>query len=91
VDFSYGSSVSLGDEDNIIFALEHAHRIHRIEILATGLLLKNAATVLQKSFPALTHLDLAWDLCHRRAPDPRVDPVPRDFWVDLPLVYNISA
>ncbi|KAN0131023.1 hypothetical protein V8E53_011156 [Lactarius tabidus] len=48
------------DEDNIIFALGHSRRVHRIKIRAT--MLRNVSTIMQKSFPALTHLDLLWDL-----------------------------
>jgi hypothetical protein len=47
-----------GDEDNIIFALEHARRVRRIEIIATGALIGQVFTVMQKSFPALIDLDL---------------------------------
>ncbi|KAH9029654.1 hypothetical protein EDB85DRAFT_2290745 [Lactarius pseudohatsudake] len=50
------------DEDNIIAALGHASRVHRIDILASGPLIRKVAVVMQKSFPALTHLDLGWDL-----------------------------
>ncbi|KAH9168951.1 hypothetical protein EDB89DRAFT_2244973 [Lactarius sanguifluus] len=50
------------DEDNIIAALGPASRVHRIDILASGPLIRKVAVVMQKSFPALTHLDLGWDL-----------------------------
>jgi hypothetical protein len=68
-------SISPTDEDNIVFALEHSRRVHRIEILATSSLLINAATVFQKSFPALTHLDLSWNLRDFPAPHARGVPV----------------
>ena len=58
----YGASLFPNDEDNIIFALQHTRRVHRIKVLAKGSLLRKMPTILQKSFPALTHLDLEWDL-----------------------------
>ncbi|KAH8980978.1 hypothetical protein EDB86DRAFT_3247814 [Lactarius hatsudake] len=48
------------DEDNIIYALRRTRRVHRIDIIGSGPLLRKVAAVMQKSFPALTHLDLAW-------------------------------
>jgi len=51
------------DEDNIIAALEQADRVHRVEMFTSDSLLRKVATVMQKSFPALTHLGLGllWD------------------------------
>ena len=46
------------DEDNILAALTHADRIHRVDIYATSSLFRKVATVMQKSFPVLTHLEL---------------------------------
>ena len=46
------------DEDNIVAALEHPSRVRQIKILATAPLIKQVATTLQKSFPALTYLSL---------------------------------
>ncbi|KAH9062606.1 hypothetical protein EDB83DRAFT_2603238 [Lactarius deliciosus] len=63
------------DEDNIIAALGHASRVYRIDILAPGPLIGKVAVVMQKSFPALTHLDLGWDL--NGVPTPPV--IPRKF------------
>jgi hypothetical protein len=50
-----------GDDDNILAALMHADRIHRVRIDATYSVLSEVATVMQEAFPALTDLDLAWD------------------------------
>jgi hypothetical protein len=49
------------DDDNIVAALTHADRVHRVDIYATSSLLRKVATVMQKSFPVLTHLGLTWD------------------------------
>ena len=49
-----------GDEDNIIFALEHARRVYRIDILTTSALLGQVFTAMQRPFPALTDLKLRW-------------------------------
>ena len=46
------------DEDNIDAALEHPSRVRQIKILATAPLIKQVATTLQRSFPALTYLSL---------------------------------
>jgi hypothetical protein len=48
----------LYDENNILFALQHLHRVLRIELLARAPLITKVATALQKSFPALIHLVL---------------------------------
>jgi hypothetical protein len=53
-----GNHVSPRDEDNIAAALEHSSRVHRIAILGRSPLIKKVATIMRKSFPALTHLDL---------------------------------
>ena len=47
---------------NIIAVLEHPSRVHRIMIHAPSPLLSEVATVMQKPFPALKHLDLEWEL-----------------------------
>ena len=49
------------DEDNIVAALTHADRIHRVDIYATSSLFREVTTVMRKSFPVLTHLELTWD------------------------------
>jgi hypothetical protein len=46
------------DEDNICAALQHPHRISRIELTVTTPLLKRLATLAQGAFPALEHLGL---------------------------------
>ncbi|KAN0130999.1 hypothetical protein V8E53_011132 [Lactarius tabidus] len=58
----FDSDRVLGDEDNIVAALEHHNRVHRIVIRAAGSLFSEVATIMQKSFPALQHLELEWDL-----------------------------
>ncbi|KAH9011540.1 hypothetical protein EDB83DRAFT_2680688 [Lactarius deliciosus] len=67
------------DEDNIIYALRRTSRVHRIDIIGSGPLLRKVAAVMQKSFPALTHLDLAW---YDNLPDP--SPESRDVPPVLP-------
>ncbi len=49
------------DEANIVTALKHARRVHRIEVFPSYRFLRTVATVMQKSFPALTHLGLGKD------------------------------
>ncbi|KAN0131226.1 hypothetical protein V8E53_010930 [Lactarius tabidus] len=60
--FCGSGSLDPDDEDNIIFVLEHARRVRRIEILevSTGALIEQVFTVMQRSFPVLTDLDLRW-------------------------------
>jgi hypothetical protein len=50
----------LGDEDNIVAALKHRRRVHRIVICAgdRGSLLNEVVTTMQKSFHVLQDLDL---------------------------------
>ncbi|KAN0129116.1 hypothetical protein V8E53_013112, partial [Lactarius tabidus] len=55
-----------GDEDNVVAALEHPTRVHRIVIHAAGSLISKVATVMEKSFPALKHLDLECDSTKQR-------------------------
>ncbi|KAH9037999.1 hypothetical protein EDB83DRAFT_2524576 [Lactarius deliciosus] len=62
LDFTYGMGLAPEDEGNVIAALAHASRIHRIDILASSPLITILATVMQTPFPALTHLDLTLDL-----------------------------
>jgi hypothetical protein len=50
-----------GNDDNIVAALMHADRVHRVDIYATFSLIRKVATVMQESFPVLTCLDLTWD------------------------------
>ena len=57
----YGIYLSSKDEDDITFALDHANRILRMEIPVTDSLLQKVSTLIQKSFPALTHLSLSWN------------------------------
>jgi hypothetical protein len=57
----YGFNLAPNDENDIVFALEHSRRVHRINIHATSSLLGKVSTIIQKSFPALTHLDLCWN------------------------------
>jgi len=55
---------SPNDEANIVAALKHTRRVHRVEIFASPSFLSKVATVMQKSFPALTHLGLSLDWSH---------------------------
>ena len=48
------------DDNNIVAALTHADRIHRITIYAGTSLFRKVATVMQNSFPVLTRLELIW-------------------------------
>ena len=57
----YGFNLAPDDEDNILAALQHVDRIHRVKISTTYSTLRIVATVMQESFPALTHLELIWD------------------------------
>ncbi len=47
------------DEDNVIAALEHPDRICHVELSITGSQLAKIATVMQESFPVLTHLSIS--------------------------------
>ena len=49
-------SFSSNDEDNLIAALEHPHRVRCLKLAVTSLLLGKVATVAQEPFPALTQL-----------------------------------
>jgi hypothetical protein len=53
-----GNRASPRDKNNIAAALDDSSRVHRIAILGRGPLIKKVATMMRKSFPALTHLDL---------------------------------
>ena len=46
------------DEENIIIALEHADRVGYLGLHLTDSLLGKLATLIQKPFPALTHLTI---------------------------------
>jgi len=61
IDYYSSHSPSSIDEDNLVAALEQADRVHRVDIFASHTLLRKVATVMQKSFPVLTHLVLKWD------------------------------
>lgn len=90
--YLYGASLASNDENNILFAPQHAPRVHCIKVLATGSLLRKMATILQKSFPVLTHLDLHGISTILRSLTLKVyKSFSRDSWVDLPRAYNISA
>jgi len=58
------------DDDNMVNALTHADRIHRVSIHASYSRLSKVATVMQEAFPALTYLDLRGDLGGLPAPFP---------------------
>lgn len=47
------------DKSNVIAALGHPDRVRRVRLTVTKLQLKKIATVMQKPFPALTHLWLS--------------------------------
>jgi hypothetical protein len=66
----YGFNLDPDDEDNLVFALEHARRVLRIKIHVTDSLFRKVSTILQKSFPELTHLDLFSDHIDSSAPHP---------------------
>ena len=51
--------VSTRDEDNIIAALQHPHRICTIQLAVTTPLLEGLATLAQDPLPALQHLELS--------------------------------
>jgi hypothetical protein len=76
--FCGSGSLDPDDEDNIIFVLEHARRVRRIEILevSTGALIEQVFTVMQRSFPVLTDLDLRWTTVDFSTPFPII---PRRF------------
>ena len=65
-----------GDEDDIIAALRHTDRIHRVDICATSSLFGKVTSVMQKSFPVLRHLEFIWDTKDYRSPFPTL---PRGF------------
>ena len=49
------------DDDAILAALEHSGRVHRIKIIGMDSLLNKVAKIMQKPFPALSHLDIQWN------------------------------
>jgi hypothetical protein len=57
----FSSKLPPGDDDDIVAALTHADRIHRIEIYASSSLFRKVATVMQEPFPVLRRLELTWD------------------------------
>ena len=65
-----------GDEDNIVAALTHANRIHHVNVHGTSSLFGKMATVMQKSFPVLTRLELTW---FREDWEDPLQFLPRDF------------
>jgi hypothetical protein len=56
--FTFVNGVSPVDEDNVVAALEHPKRLHRIAIRGPASLIRKVVTVMRKAFPALIHLDL---------------------------------
>jgi hypothetical protein len=67
--FFSGNHVSPRHEDNIAAALKNSSRVHHIAIFGRAPLITKVATIMRKSFPALTHLDLG---CNQ---DPSASPV----------------
>jgi len=64
IDYPFRSShLSPVDEANIVTALKHTRRVRCIEIFASPSFLRKVATIMRKSIPALTHLELTsdWD------------------------------
>ncbi len=59
--YSLDPDLSAIDEANIVITLKHARRVHRVEVFASYRFLRTVASVMQKSFPALTHLGLGKD------------------------------
>ena len=49
------------DKVNIAVALKRSRRVHHIEVFASFTFLRKVVTIMRKSFPALTHLELGWD------------------------------
>lgn len=57
----YGHYHHTPEDDNVLAALEHSGRVHRISIVGTDSLLKKVGKVMQKQFPALSHLYIEWN------------------------------
>jgi hypothetical protein len=55
------SSNQFDAQDNVIAALEHRDRVHRIYLKSTSPRVERSATVLRGPFPALVHLSLVSD------------------------------
>ncbi|KAI9436877.1 hypothetical protein H4582DRAFT_364341 [Lactarius indigo] len=53
---SYRRLFQGGDQDNLLAALENRDRVRVVELTLTSSLFKELATVMQRPFPALTHL-----------------------------------
>ncbi len=68
------------DEDNVIAALEHHHRVREIQLAVTSSLLGKIVKLMQVSFPRLRHLSLWLDKVVRC----RTFLIP--FWVNMPPV-----
>lgn len=66
-------------EDDVLAALEHSDRVHRIEILGTDSLLNKVAKVMQKPFPALSHLSISWNDNGELLPVEPAPVIPRRF------------
>jgi hypothetical protein len=49
---------SPNDVENIIIALEHSERVGHLELHLTDLMLRKLATLIEKPFPILTHLNI---------------------------------
>jgi hypothetical protein len=64
------------DDDGlrVLAALQHPGRVHHIDIRATGPLLKKFAKVMGKPFPALSHLEITWNLDGKQ--DPTLGSIP---------------
>jgi hypothetical protein len=65
-------SLTPGDEDNVVAALEDSSRVRYVGIPATSSLLEKMAKAVRKPFPALTHLRLS-------SKDKNVPTLPDDF------------
>ena len=64
------------DEENVLAALEHPGRVHRLNLGITKKLWEKIDTAMRKPFPVLTHL---WLGCKNRGASDRAPVLPRDF------------
>ena len=51
--------ITLGDEDNVVAALEHPDRVCYVRLAVNGSQLGKISTVMQQPFPVLTHLHIS--------------------------------
>ena len=58
----YGHPNHTPEDDDVLAALEHSGRVHRISIVGTDSLLRKVVKVMHKQFPALSHLSIDWNL-----------------------------